>query len=307
MKKKSITFAVPFLNEAENLKNFPERIREIRKKINARCHFTFIDDGSTDNSAAIVKGFSETDMSLIRFSKNYGSHMAVFAALENSDTDYFTFMGADLQEPVELYIGLYEKATQGVPVVLAEREARATSVVDKVFSQIYSMLVRRFAFSDYPKNGVDILFLNRLVIESMRGIQEKNTSFYGILFTLGFEKAFVPYTQQPRKLGRSKWILSKKIKLLSDTFVSFTVLPLRLVTFTGLLLFLGGLVYGAYIAIHTVISGAAVPGWATLTLFLTLGFGLNFLFLGIISEYIWRMYDQLRPRPRFVITEIIRK
>jgi len=304
---KTITFAVPFLNEEENLRKFPERIAAIRKKLKARCLFVFVDDGSTDDSADIVRRFGLNDIILIRFSRNFGSHMALFAALEKTNSDYFTFMSADMQEPIELYENLFMRAKQGSEIVLGERQVRAASLADRLFSRGYNTLVRKFAFADYPANGVDIVFLGHTVIEAMRAAQEKNTSFYGVLFTLGFEKALVPYQQLPRAQGKSKWTLRKKLKLIADTFISFTVFPLRLVTFTGFALFFIGLAYGLYLIINTAIHGVAIQGWATLTVMLALGFGLNFLFLGIISEYLWRMFDQIRPRPRYVIREVVRQ
>ncbi len=305
-KMKSILFAVPFLNEAENLKKFPERIREIRQSIQARCLFLFIDDGSTDESLEIVKSWKEKDISLISFSKNYGSHIALFAAIEHADTDYFTFMRSDMQEPVSLYSDLFLTAEKSrSEIVLAEREVRETDRSNRLFSKIYNALVKKLAFPDYPPNGVDIVFLNRTVIDAMKTVQEKNTSFYGVLFTLGFKKKFVPYKQLPRKIGKSKWTLRKKIKLLADTFISFTVFPLRLLTYSGILIFTGGASYGLFLIINTLVNGVAAPGWATIVIFLSMGFGLNFLFLGIISEYLWRMFDQIRDRPRYVIREKI--
>lgn len=301
---KSILFAVPFLNEAENLKKFPERIREIRRSVKARCFFMFIDDGSSDESLDIVKSWKEKDVSFISFSKNYGSHIALFAALEHADTDYFTFMSSDMQEPISLYSDLFLIAEQfRSEIVLAEREIRETDRSNRLFSKIYNALVKKLAFPDYPSNGVDIVFLNRTVINAMKRVQEKNTSFYGVLFTLGFHKKFVPYKQLPRKIGKSKWTLRKKVKLLADTFISFTVFPLRLLTYSGIIIFTGGAFYGLFLITNTLINGVVAPGWATIAIILSMGFGLNFLFLGIISEYLWRMFDQVRARPRYVIRE----
>lgn len=301
---KSILFAVPFLNEAENLRKFPERILEIRRSIKARCIFLFIDDGSTDESLSIVKSWKEKDILYISFSKNYGSHIALFSALEKTNTDYFTFMSSDMQEPVTLYSEMFLLAeSKNAEVVLAEREIRETSLGNRLFSKLYNLLVKKLAFPDYPPNGVDIVFLNKTVISAMQKVSEKNTSFYGVLFTMGFEKKFVPYKQLPRKIGKSKWTLRKKLKLLADTFISFTVLPLRLVTYTGVTLFTGGLLYGVFLVVNTILNGVVIPGYATIALILSMGFGMNFLFLGIISEYLWRMFDQIRPRPRYVIRE----
>lgn len=301
---KSILFAVPFLNEAENLRKFPERIQEIRRSIKARCIFLFIDDGSTDESLSIVKSWKEKDILYISFSKNYGSHIALFSALEKTNTDYFTFMSSDMQEPVTLYSEMFLLAeSKNAEVVLAEREIRETSLGNRLFSKLYNLLVKKLAFPDYPPNGVDIVFLNKTVISAMQKVSEKNTSFYGVLFTMGFEKKFVPYKQLPRKIGKSKWTLRKKLKLLADTFISFTVLPLRLVTYTGVTLFTGGLLYGVFLVVNTILNGVVIPGYATIALILSMGFGMNFLFLGIISEYLWRMFDQIRPRPRYVIRE----
>lgn len=303
---KTITFAVPFLNEAENLARYPARIREIRQRVKARCKFVFIDDGSTDSSAETVKGFREKYITLIQLSKNYGSHLALFSALENCDTDYFTFMSADMQEPIDLFEDMFQQAKSGAEIVLGERQNRVASLKTRLFSRLYNGLVRRFAFPDFPPKGVDIVFLNRKVIEAMASVKEKNSSFYGVLFTLGFAKAFSRYTQLPRTIGKSKWTFAKNIKLITDTFISFTVFPLRLVTYTGFALFTGGLLYGCYLVYLVSKNGIVTPGYATTVVILSLGFGLNFLFLGIISEYLWRMFDQVRPRPRYVIREIVK-
>ena len=187
---KSILFAVPFLNEAENLRKFPERILEIRRSIKARCIFLFIDDGSTDESLSIVKSWKEKDILYISFSKNYGSHIALFSALEKTNTDYFTFMSSDMQEPVTLYSEMFLLAeSKNAEVVLAEREIRETSLGNRLFSKLYNLLVKKLAFPDYQPNGVDIVFLNKTVISAMQKVSEKNTSFYGVLFTMGFKKS----------------------------------------------------------------------------------------------------------------------
>lgn len=301
---KTLTFAIPFLNEYDNLINFPHRMKELENSLSAHCFFLFVDDGSFDASLSLIQSWNQKNVGYLSLSKNYGSHLAIFAALDHCTSDYFTFMSADMQEPITLYIDMLQtiEKTQ-TDIVLALREARKDSIGNVIFSKVYNFLVRLLAFPDFPKNGVDIVFLNQKVIKTMQEIREKNSSFYGVLFTIGFKKSFVSYTQAPRKIGRSKWTFLKKIKLILDTFISFTVFPLRMISFTGLFFFLTSISYGLYLFVRTIFYGISVPGYVTMVILISGGFGLNFLFLGIFSEYLWRMFDQLRPRPRYIVSE----
>jgi dolichol-phosphate mannosyltransferase len=304
MNKSSITIVVPFFNEYENLLYFPERIKEIKLKLKYDVKFLFVDDGSTDLSLELIKSWKIDFVDYLSFSQNYGSHIAILAATEFSNTNYFTFMSADMQEPVSLYEDLLTKSlTSNADIILAKRINRADNTLNKLFSKIYNSLVKNFAFRDFPQNGVDIVLITKRIVDIIKNIKEKNTSFYGLLFTLGFQKEYVQYIQYKREHGKSKWSLKKKVKLLIDTFVSFTLLPLRLITFTGLSLFILSLCFGLYLVLRTIIFGIAIPGYVTLALLITGGFGCNFLFLGIFSEYLWRLVDQVRPRPSFIIKE----
>ena len=303
-----LTIIVPFLNEEQNLMKFTKRIIEIKNKIkNYNIEYIFVDDGSTDNSLNIVKSIEYENKKILSFSKNYGSHYAIFAAIDVVDTDYLTFMSSDMQEPVELYFEFIQYLHQNseYDMVFAQRKSRNTNKRNQLFSKTFNLLVKKLAFHDFPENGTDVFMLKRNVIETLKKIEEKNTSIYGVLFTVGYKKGFVPYEQLAREAGVSKWTLSKKIKMFVDTFVSFTLFPLRLITFTGILFSSVGILYGILIIINSIYGFIEVEGWATLVSLVTFGFGLTFLMIGIISEYLWRMFDQIRPRPRYIIKEMI--
>lgn len=302
---KKLTIIIPFLNEAENLKFFDERIQDFVKNLkDADVEFLFIDDGSTDDSLNVLKTIKYKKVKIISFSKNYGSHYAILAGIDSSDADFITFMSADMQEPVQLYVDMLNKMNSGSSEILfGTRRIVALKGFNRLFSKFYNYLVKNLAFHDFPENGTDIFMISKKVADAIRSIPENNTSVYGLLFSVGFKKEFVPYDQTERKIGTSKWTLKKKIKLFTDTFVAFSIFPLRLITITGVIVSLSGFAFGLAIIVYYLMGWIKTPGYSTIVALITFGFGSVFLMLGIISEYLWRMFDQIRPRPRYIIRE----
>jgi glycosyltransferase involved in cell wall biosynthesis len=311
-----LSIVVPFLNELENLKAFPNRALEVRRLLRAgavacEVEFIFVDDGSTDGSSAWLAQNPIPGSRLIRLSRNFGSHYALFAAIDRADSDYLTFMSADLQEDPELVARLLaalvpqdSRDPEGrAQIAFAVRRNRSAPLLDRLTSRLYNRFARAYVFKDSPELGSDVFMVDRQVLEVLRSIPEKNTSIYGILYLLGFRRAFVDYEQSPRRHGRSRWTLSRKVKLFSDTVVSFTVLPLRLITALGLIFSVAGFSYGAFVIVMYLQGRITLLGFSTVIAILTFGFGLVFLMIGVISEYLWRMFDQIRPRPRYIIQQ----
>jgi len=305
---KKLTIVIPFLDEEENLANISKRLREIGSSLEGiDIEFVFVDDGSQDDSVEIVKRLQKKNknVKLIVLSKNFGPHSAILSAINSVQyTDYLTVMSADLQEPATLYIDLFNKIVEAKSdVVLADRENRNTDNINKFFSGIYNKLVNKYAIEGFPKKGLDVFMISSKVISKLKNKQYKNTSLHGVIFDMGFDKEYVPYTQLVREKGETKWSFSNKIKLFIDTFVSFSVAPLRLITISGILFSTIGFVYGVYIIVSSIMGDIKVEGWATLVAINIFGFGLVFLMLGIISEYIWRIYDQLNPKDMYIIKD----
>lgn len=305
---KKVTIVVPFLNEEDNLINIDKRILELRELIpDVNLEFIFVDDGSKDKSVDIVKSLQTRidGIKLIVLSKNFGPHYAILAAIDNTnDSDYLSIMSADMQEPSSLYKDLfYTSLNTNCDITVADRQSRNTDVINKFFSKSYNKLVNKYAIEDFPEKGLDIYMINHKVISQLQNKQFKNTSLHGIVFNMGFHKEYVPYTQLTRTVGESKWSFSNKIKLFIDTFVSFSVMPLKLITILGILFSSIGFIYGIYIIISSLLGNIEVEGWTTLVAINIFGFGLVFLMLGIISEYIWRIYDQLNPRDMYIVKD----
>ncbi len=304
---KKLSIVIPFLNEADNLKNAKEKLKvldDLFSKSNCSLEYIFVDDGSTDDSVKILLEAAIPNSKIISLSKNFGTHYAVLSAIDNANSDFLTVMGADFQEPSDLFIRMFEKLeSTGADILFGQRENRVTDLFSKIFSKIYNYLLRKIVFSDYPENGGDIFMISRKVMNVFKASPEKNTSVIAFLFTLGFQKEYISYKQLERTIGKSKWTLKKKIKLFTDTFVSFTILPLRLITITGVIVSLSGFAFGLSIVVYYLMGWIKTPGYSTIVALITFGFGSVFLMLGIISEYLWRMFDQIRPRPRYIIRE----
>ena len=303
-----ISIIVPFLNEGENIPHLVSSISDFfGSSDKPKVQVIFVDDGSTDDSVEQLKKANHKNYSakLIRFSQNYGSHAALRSGILNADSEYITFMYADLQDPLAVIPQMYEKALAGNDIVWAQRKTTKAGTFEKMFSSQYAKLMRKYVTKTFPERGFDIVMFNSKISRELNDNVEKNSSIFLQILTLGYKQDYVLYDKQERQKGKSKWTLSKKIKLLVDSFVAFSFAPIRFVTMVGIFLFIMGFVWSLYVILRSIIFHDLSPGWPTLIAVLMFGFGITNISLGIIAEYLWRTLDASRGRKAFIVDEII--
>lgn len=301
-----LSLIIPMLNEEENIPHVISAIdAAFERETDVELEIVFIDDGSRDGTFALLSEHAARDprVRAISFSRNFGSHAALLAGFERCTGDVAAYLAADLQDPPAVLCRMLEKWREGIQVVWGTREKRDDPFGARVFSFIYSSLVRRFALPNMPRTGVDLCLVDRKVINAVVEMREKNTSIFGLILWSGFSQVFVPYHRQARQRGTSRWTLGKKIKLVVDSFVAFSFFPIRLVTYAGVLFSVLGFAYGLFVVMRTLVGGSSLQGWASLaTLIVTLS-GVQLLMLGVVAEYLWRTFDESRMRPPFIIRD----
>ena len=303
-----ISVIIPFLNEEENM---PHLVGSINAFFGPKTAYTveviLVNDGSTDKSLEVLKkqDYANIDYKLISLSKNFGSHAALRAGILHATGAHICFMYADLQDPLTLIDKLFEERTKGFEICWATRENTANGFFERTFSRFYSFMMKKYAISNYPEQGFDIVMFSRKVQEFVNQNIEVNSSLFLQILSLGFKQTSIYYTKESRKKGKSKWTLGKKVKLFIDSFVAFSYAPIRLVTIVGILLFFVGISWSAYLITRKLVYNDLVSGWPVLISVLSIGFGVTNISLGIIAEYLWRTLDSSRKRPVFIIDEMV--
>ena len=303
-----LSVIIPVLNEQDN-------IDALTVELNSFFHYNtgysaeviFVNDGSTDQTVNRLKNANHSSYNarIISLSKNFGSHAALRAGVQLASGDFVTFLYADLQDPIELLNTLLTKIKEDdADICWAHRDSTESSKTEKLFSKSYAYLMQRYAIQNFPKNGFDIVMFSRRVQDCLNHNIESNSSIFIQILSLGFNQTAVTYFKKSRLVGESKWTLSKKIKLLIDSFVAFSYAPIRLVSLVGVLFFILGLLWTGYIVFRTLLFDDLVTGWPALMSILMLGFGITNISLGIIAEYLWRTLDASRKRPVFIIEEV---
>ncbi len=305
--KIEISIIIPFYNEEENINRLFIALEMFFSNLNVFGEVVFVNDGSTDNSLFLLKKLKANyfESKLVNLSKNFGSHAALRAGLLNCSGKYICFMNADLQDPLELIISLYNKCNEGNNIVWAYRNNSNNNFLERKFSQLYSKMMKKYAISNYPDKGYDIVMFTQNVQKLLNSNIEANSSIHLQILTLGFRHDSIGYEKQKRQEGKSKWTISKKIKLFIDSFVSFSYFPIRIVSVLGIFFFVIGLIWTLYIVYLKIVYDDLMIGWPTLISVLMLGFGITNISLGIIAEYLWRTLDSSRKRPVFIIDEVI--
>lgn len=304
---KNIDIIVPCYNEQEVLSTFYKTTNDIVEKIPDTCfHYIFVDDGSSDDTLLILKGLKSTyeNTDYISFSRNFGKEAAMFAGLSNSTGDYVIVMDADLQHPPFLIPDMVKAVDEGYDCCAAHRtnrkgEAPFRSFLSRQFYKVNNLLTN----VKMPYGAVDFRIMSRQMVDAIVAMNEAERFSKGIFSYVGFHTKWIPYTNVERTLGVTKWKLRGLIKYAVDGITSFSVAPLHMVSIMGCVISLMAIIYGLYIFIKTVIFGVDLPGYASTIILLLFLCGVIELSLGIISEYLARIFIESKHRPIYIAKE----
>lgn len=301
-----VSIIIPVYYNEENLRPLYADIKEkFIDKIDYDYEIIMVNDGSKDNSYQVICELASEDPNIrpISLSRNFGSHAACLCGLSNATGDCAVIKAADLQEPTELLLEMVESWKSGNNVVLAYREDRDEGRAQVGFANMYYWLVRKTSLPNMPKNGFDIYLLDRKVIDVLEKFDEKNSAITGQILWSGFRTGIVYYKRKAREIGKSRWTLKKKIRLVSDTLFSFSTLPIRVLEIVGVISFLIGIIWSIVVLVAKLTGNIPVSGYTTLIIFNILSFGVIMLSMGILGEYLWRSFDASRNRPPYIIED----
>ncbi len=305
-KRPRFSIVAPAYNEEEVLPEFYRRVREVMDSIGEPWELILINDGSRDNTLAIMRELHAQDprVKIVSFSRNFGHQLAITAGLDYAEGDAVIIIDADLQDPPEVIRDLIEKWRQGYDVVYAIRkERKGESWFKEWTAKMFYRLIYRITDVEIPKDTGDFRLMDRKVVEALRTMRERNRFMRGLSVWVGFKQTGVYYVREPRFAGETKYPFRKMLKFALDAITSFSYIPLQLATYFGFAIALISLV-GMLIAVYLrLATGRALLGQATtLVAVLFLG-GIQLIFLGIIGEYLGRIYDEVKARPLYVVAE----
>ena len=300
-----LSVVLPSYNEEKMIPIATGRLGKILGDAKIDYELLFVDDGSRDNTWKEIQRCSEEDRHVVgvHFSRNFGKESAMFAGLEQSRGDCVVVMDCDLQHPPEKIVDMYRLWEQGYEVVEGIKEDRGEeSAFHKFASNSFYSLISRATGMDMGASS-DFKLLDRKVVDTLNALPERNVFFRALSFWVGFKKAEVRYRVQERTEGVSKWSTKSLIKYAITNIASFSSAPLHVVTVMGVLMLIVAVVFGV-ISLVQKIMGTAQPGFTTVILLLLIIGSFLMISLGIIGYYIARIYDEIKGRPRYIISRI---
>ncbi|MCR5420149.1 MAG: glycosyltransferase family 2 protein [Lachnospiraceae bacterium] len=301
-----ISIVIPVYYNSDTLMLLYEDMKEkILHKL-GDYEIVFVDDGSEDNSWEIMNEIRERDPNVqcVRLSRNFGEHAAILAGLHVCTGDCAVTKQADLQEDSELILEMYESWKKGNKVVLAVRSERDDNAVKKFFANLYYSIVRRCIDKNMPVGGFDCYLLDRQVIGVIEMLDEKNSALTLQVLWVGFKSDKIYFHRKDREIGKSRWTLSKKIKLVMDSMMSFSYFPIRFMSSVGVVCAILSFLWIVEVVLERLIIGTPIQGWASLMCLVLFSTGAILFMLGILGEYLWRTLDASRNRPPFIIDTV---
>jgi dolichol-phosphate mannosyltransferase len=303
-----ISVVVPVFQNASDLDELVRRLAAVAATVpDVEFEFVFVDDGSRDGSFGVLARLAETDprVKALRLSRNFGSNAALLAGLMHAKGDAAATLAADLQDPPELLPALIEQWRAGHQVVLAARRKRGDPFFSRVFATLFNRLFRLLVFPDFPRDGFDFMLVDRQVVDVIRAMPEKNSYLFGQVMWAGFSRQLVPYDRAPRARGRSTWTFWRKVKYFVDAFTAFSYLPVRAASLLGFALAALGFLYAALVVALRLFGDVQPRGFSALIVVITVAAGAQLIVTGLVGEYVWRILEETRPRPPFVIASQI--
>ncbi len=307
MKGLMLSVVVPVYNEEKNIPLMHGRLLPVCEAVAGKdFEIIFVNDGSRDNSEAVILELASRDPNVkyVFFSRNFGHQQAVSAGLDFAGGEYTVIIDGDLQDPPELITDMLQKAREGFEVVYARRkERKGESAFKKLTAKWFYRILRKVTQVEIPVDTGDFRLMHRKVTDVVKRMPEKNKFLRGQIAWVGFRQTFVEYDRDPRVYGNSGYPVSKMLRFALNGITGFSDVPLRLATFLGFFVSGVSVLIGFYALYSRFVIKDYVPGWASLMLSILFLGGVQLICLGIIGEYLGRMYHDLRNRPLYVVRE----
>ncbi|MAF94466.1 MAG: glycosyltransferase [Rhodospirillaceae bacterium] len=302
-----LSIVVPVLNEQENIRElFDQILKVVENNLKVSFELLFVDDGSRDRSWEIICALHDDDARVraIRFSRNFGHQTALKAGIDSANGAAVITMDADLQHPPAMIETLYAKWKEGFEVVnTAKQDTKGLGFIKKTFTKMGYFIINLLAEVRIEPGAADFRLMDRRVVDYIRGLGEVQLLLRGIVNWLGFSSTTLEYVAEARFAGKSKYTLRQLTSLVLWGVMSFSGAPLRLSVYVGFTAASLGFGYGLFLTIRWFLVGVDIPGWTTTSALILFFSGTILLVLGIIGEYIAKIYDEIKGRPPYVIAE----
>src|SRR3990167_1408144 len=303
-KLKLLTVICPIVNEEDNIEPFYQSISKTLGQNNINFELIFVNDGSRDNSLMLLYKFLLDDkrVKIINFSRNFGQQSGISAGLEYASGVATVIIDVDLQDPPELIIELVNKWRQGFDVVNAKRKTRHDGFFKDLTAILFYKILNLLLTTKIPENVGEFRLLDAKAVSVLRKLPEKDRYLRGLANWIGFKQNYVEFDRKERYAGKTKYSYRMMIGLALNAIFSFSRLPMRIATYSGLLL----ICVAIFIIIYVIFSNLnrqVVPGWTSEILIFSIFSAIELLALGIISEYVGRIYNQIQDRPLYIISD----
>jgi len=299
-----LSIVVPVYNEQEILPAFHGRLTGVLSTIALRSEIIYVNDGSTDASLAFLMRLREDDprIAVLDLSRNFGKEIALSAGLDHAAGNAVVVIDADLQDPPELIPELLEGLREGYDMVFGKRMGRrGEPLLKRVTASLFYRLMRRLGTVAIPEDTGDFRALSRRAVEALKELEEQHRFMKGLFAWIGYPQKAVPYERLPRPAGRTKWNYWKLWNFALEGITSFSSAPLRVSTYMGLATALGAFFYALYVILKTLLFGDPVKGYPSLMVVMLFLGGIQLMSLGIIGEYLGRMYIETKRRPLYFL------
>jgi glycosyltransferase involved in cell wall biosynthesis len=306
--KKVYSIVIPLFNEELVVNETYRRVKAVMDSTGEPYEIIFVNDGSRDGTLGKVREIAKSDRNvcLISFSRNFGHQPAITAGMDYSEGQAVIVIDADLQDPPEVMLKMIDKWKEGYEVVYGLRiKRKGETLFKKITAKIYYRILDKLTDVDIPVDVGDFRLIDRKVCDALKRLPERNRYVRGLISWLGFRQTGVEFVREERLAGETKYPLRKMIKLALDGIASFSYKPLKLASYIGAVISALGFLYLLVVVFQKLFTDTTVQGWASL-IAITLFFnGIILLTLGIIGEYIRRIYDEAKGRPIYIISEMI--
>jgi dolichol-phosphate mannosyltransferase len=311
VRRPALSVVIPVYNEEQTLPELHKRLVSFfggMTAIGSNYEVVFVEDGSRDRSREFLLELAEKDQRyrIVLFSRNFGHQMAITAGMDHAEGDAVVIMDADLQDPPEVVAEMYEKHREGWDVVYGVRRRRLGETwFKRMTAALFYRLMRVTTGVDIPADAGDFRLIGRPVVLTMRALRERHRFVRGLVAWVGFRQTAVLYDRDARFAGTTKYPLTKMLRFAIDGITSFSTFPLRLATWLGVLAGLVAVGTGIWAFVVTFFAKGIVPGWTTIMILVAFGASAQLLMMGVLGEYIGRIYEEIKRRPLYVVDRIV--